>query len=70
MMNDGINTAQRTLESQMARNEIDAQAEALRYIHDNYVAEYGGTNVSSQYQKIWKAIVSMASAPSKVNDDH
>ena len=35
MMNDGINTAQRTLEAEMARNEIDAQAEALRFIHNN-----------------------------------
>ena len=39
MMNDGLNTAQRTLETEMARNEIDAQAEALRFIHNNYVSE-------------------------------
>ena len=33
LMNGGINTAQKTLEVTMTRNEIDAQAEAIRFIH-------------------------------------
>ena len=39
IMNSGLNQAQRSLEITMARNEIDAQAEALRFIHNNYIAE-------------------------------
>ena len=38
IMNSGLNQAQRSLEITMARNEIDAQAEALRFIHNNYIA--------------------------------
>ena len=39
VMNSGMSNAQGTLESTMARNEIDAQAEALRFIQSSYVAE-------------------------------
>ena len=63
MMNDGINTAQRTLEAEMARNEIDAQAEALRYIHNNYVAERQKLESESQFRKIWNKLISKASRP-------
>lgn len=69
MMNDGLNTAQRTLESEMARNEIDAQAESLRFIHDNYVAEYSNANTDSQYRKIWDEMVKLASPATKVEDN-
>jgi type II secretory pathway pseudopilin PulG len=68
MMNDGINTAQRTLESEMARNEIDAQAEALRFIHNNYVAEREKSADSSQFRSIWNTITGMASKPSKITN--
>lgn len=64
MMNDGINTAQRTLEAEMARNEIDAQAEALRYIHNNYVAERQKLESESQFRKIWNKLISKAVRPS------
>lgn len=56
MMNSGINTAQRTLEVSMARNEIDAQAEALRYIHQSYVAERQLSKEESQYRRLWNAL--------------
>ena len=69
MMNDGINTAQRTLEAQMARNEIDAQAEALRFVHNSYVADRQKTNSASQFHTIWKSIVSKAKQPSVVGQD-
>jgi len=39
IMNRGLYDAQRSLEVSMARNEIDAQAEALRFIHEAYIAE-------------------------------
>ena len=38
-MNVGMEQAERSLEITMARNEIDAQAEAIRFIQNNYVAE-------------------------------
>lgn len=67
MMNDGINTAQRTLEAEMARNEIDGQAEALRYIHNNYVAERNMD--SSQFRKAWQTIIKRAMKPSGLSDE-
>lgn len=56
LMNSGINSAQRTLEVTMARNEIDAQAEALRYIHQSYVAERQLSEEESQYRRLWDAL--------------
>lgn len=64
LMNDGINTAQRTLEVAMARNEIDAQAEALRFIHHSYVAERQMTTDESNFRYLWSKIVSKANKPS------
>lgn len=37
IMNQGINSAQRSLEITQVRQQIDAQAEALRYIHQSYI---------------------------------
>lgn len=39
-MNQGTATAQRALEVTLVRQQIDAQAEAIRYIHQAYVAAY------------------------------
>ena len=75
LMNDGINTAQRTLEVAMARNEIDAQAEALRFIHHSYVAERQMSSDESNFKYLWETIVKKANKPSSlehidnVNDD-
>lgn len=40
IMNQGIATAQRSLEITLVRAQMDAQAEAIRYIHQAYVAAY------------------------------
>jgi len=40
IMNQGTATAQRSLEITLVRQQIDAQAEAIRYIHTAYVAAY------------------------------
>lgn len=40
IMNQGISTAQRALEITLVRQQIDAQAEAIRYIHQSYVTTY------------------------------
>lgn len=39
LMNSGMSKAQAALEITMARNEIDAQAEALRFIHNSFLSE-------------------------------
>lgn len=69
MMNSGINTAQRTLEAEMARNEIDAQAEALRFVHNNYVAERQKLAKDSQFRAIWNKITARAARPSVTKED-
>lgn len=45
IMNQGTSIAQRSLEITQVRQQIDAQAEAIRYIHQAYVSAYqqGGT---------------------------
>lgn len=40
IMNQGIGVAQRSLEITLVRAQMDAQAEAIRYIHQAYVAAY------------------------------
>jgi type II secretory pathway pseudopilin PulG len=48
IMNQGTAASQRALEITLVRQQIDAQAQALRYIHQSYVAAYqrGGAPVS------------------------
>ena len=55
LMNSGLAAAESTLELTMSRNEINAQAEAIRYIHSMYVAELasGGT----RYRDMWDAMI-------------
>lgn len=40
IMNQGIASAQRSLEITLVRQQIDAQAEAIRFIHKAYIAAY------------------------------
>ncbi len=40
IMNQGTSAAQRALEISLVRQQIDAQAEAIRYIHQAYVTTY------------------------------
>jgi type II secretory pathway pseudopilin PulG len=40
IMNQGTATAERSLEITLVRGQIDAQAEAIRYIHKAYVASF------------------------------
>lgn len=55
-MNQGTATAQRSLEVTLVRQQINAQAEALRYIHAAYVAGYQqgmtATGAAGEWQKI------------------
>ena len=56
LMNSGVNTAQASLEITMARNEIDAQAEALRFIQNSYLAERELVEDARQFDVLWRAI--------------
>lgn len=72
MMNLGVNNAQNALELSVARNEINAQAEALRYVHSSYISEMtlptlaelnGSKEKYQQYADLWNTIVSNALDP-------
>lgn len=71
-MNLGVTNAESALEIAAARSEINAQAEALRFIHSSYVSEktlptYDSLNPIErqtekyqQYTEIWQAIAAQA----------
>lgn len=65
-MNAGISTSENSLELTVARNELNAQAEALRFIHSSYISELtlpecaSGAPVTEkcqQYKAIWEDLV-------------
>ncbi|MBR5027270.1 hypothetical protein IKX64_01605 [Candidatus Saccharibacteria bacterium] len=66
VMNSGMSNAQGTLESTMARNEIDAQAEALRFIQSSYVAERSDNSNEGYFANLWHAIVGRANEATDV----
>lgn len=63
IMNRGLYDAQKALEITMARQEIDAQAEALRFIHEAYISEQNLRTSDQVYTKVWKNLESLASSP-------
>ncbi len=56
LINLSMNTAQASLETTIARSEIDTQAEALRFIHEAYSAQRNLDRSSQQYVDLWKSI--------------
>jgi type II secretory pathway pseudopilin PulG len=56
LMQTGVNKAQGSLELTMARNEIDAQAEAIRFIQNSYIAEREVEEDIQQYAQLWHRI--------------
>ncbi len=59
IMNSGLNQAQRSLEVTMARNSVDAQAEALRFIQNNFSAEREWADNKKQFTDIWNNITAV-----------
>ena len=56
--------AQSSLEVTLTREELDIQAEALRFIHESYVAGTQSKDTSSnKYAKLWQQITSRAAEP-------
>lgn len=60
VMSGGTSSAQTALETTLAREEIDAQAEALRYIHDSYISNKESNNKNLPATVLWEQIVSNA----------
>lgn len=53
IMNQGTAIAQRALEIGLVRQQIDAQADALRYLNQAYIADFGrGGPASAQWNNI------------------
>ncbi len=65
VMSGGTSSAQTALETTLAREEIDAQAEALRFIQASYIAEDEGKD--GTFAKLWQAITSTTGSNAKVN---
>ena len=71
VMNSGTSGAQSSLETTLAREEIDAQAEALRFIQASYISDKGlvkdtdaGAS-TNRFQNLWKDITSLSVAPTE-----
>lgn len=60
LMNNSTTKIQAALESTMTRNEIDSEAEALRYIQSAYVAELSVKTPVKTYSAIWEKIKAQA----------
>lgn len=75
MMNLGVAASERSLEMTVVRNEMNAQAEALRFVHSSYVAELTLPTCSidathetkcQRYRELWERIISNAVAPTSI----
>jgi len=69
VMSSGTSNAQLSLETTLAREEIDTQAEALRFIQSSYLANRDSED--NRYTKLWKLITKNALEASVIqtNDD-
>jgi len=72
-MNSGLAAGERSLEAVTARNELNAQAEALRFIYSSYVSELTlpecglglpADTPCQKYNKLWQKIKNNAVSPS------
>lgn len=69
VMSGGTSSAQTALETTLAREEIDAQAEALRYIHDSYINDKNSENTELPTVALWRTITSNAYNLFDVNEE-
>lgn len=60
VMLSGTSNAQTALETTLAREEIDTQAEALRFIHEAYLADEENEDEDDPYTLLWNEITSNA----------
>lgn len=59
VMSGGTSSSQTALETTLAREEIDAQAEALRFIHNAYISDKNA-GVESKFDALWEEIIKKA----------
>ncbi len=69
VMVSGTSNAQTALETTLAREEIDTQAEALRFIHAAYLADKETGEGNDPYSLLWKEIVKNAYKPNNTAND-
>lgn len=55
IMNRGMTSAQESLETTLVRQQMDGQAETLRYLHQEYIAEY--PNITSPVASTFRDIL-------------
>lgn len=77
IMNQGTAAAQRSLEISLVRQQVDAQADSLRFLHDSYVAAYrsgitynlsdGATSPAEEWYRLTQS-PSMVSSASPLNN--
>lgn len=60
LVNSSTSSAQTALETTLSREEIDVQAEALRFIHSSYVTSLSQSSSDTKYADIWNTIVAHA----------
>lgn len=58
IMSSGLRTAESAMEVAQTRSEIDAQAEALRYIHNAFTLERELVVSKQQYRDLWLKLAS------------
>lgn len=68
VMSSGTSGAQTALETTLAREEIDTQAEAIRFIHSAYIADKDSED--DRFAKLWKAITASAVELNNTNADN
>ena len=66
VMSNGTSNSQNALETTLAREEINVQAEALRFIHSSYVANKDVAD--SRYAALWGKITSYALDVKNLNE--
>lgn len=62
IMNQGTNAAQHSLEITLVRQQIDAQAESLRFLHDSYVTAYQKNATYTGPAAQWAALLTSLKA--------
>ena len=67
VMSGGTSEAQLALETTLAREEIDAQAEALRYVHDSYINDKNSNNENLPTIALWRKITNLDPNAGPVN---
>ncbi|MDO5762150.1 MAG: type II secretion system protein [Bacteroidales bacterium] len=64
LVSSSMSGAQLSLETTVTREQIDAQAEALRYIHASYIAGGTANNAGEdRYVRLWRKITDFVNNP-------